>query len=81
MNWEEFVQVVSELIKDKDIRRQIYDRMLETCEINDSDILLGMDIDPVFDDIAQDYVDLEEEEFEEDEDYEIDEDYEYDDES
>lgn len=81
MNWEEFVQVVSELVKDKDIRRQVYDRVLESCELVESDVLLAMDIDSVFDEVANDYIDFEEEVFEEDEDYETDEEYDYDDEA
>lgn len=81
MNWEEFVQVVSELVKDKDIRRQIYDRMLESCELVENDVFLAMEIDSVFDDVAESYVERDEEEYEEDDDYEQDEDYDYDDET
>ena len=58
MNWEEVVQVISELVKDGDIRRQIYDRMLETCDFDEGEIYAAQDIDRVFDEVSQEYVDF-----------------------
>jgi len=75
MNWEEVVQVISELVKDGDIRRQIYDRMFETCDFDKDEIYAAQDIDRVFDDLSKEYVDFEDDDiFEEDEDYDRDED-------
>ena len=49
MNWEELIDVVSELVKDTDIRKQIYTRMIDNHthyneDLEENEIMDGSEI-------------------------------------
>lgn len=56
MNWEEFIDVISTLIKDHSIREQIYDRMLDSCSYTDQEIREALGVDKVFDQVAKQFI-------------------------
>ncbi len=71
MNWEEVVQIISDSVKEHEVRRLIYRRMLESLADDDRDIKQALDIDTIFDEEASEYIDEEDDLFE-DEDYDYD---------
>ena len=70
MDWEEIVNTICDLVKDIELRRQIYDRLLENTHIDEEDVRMALDIDRVFDEVAKNYI--EDEEIIEDDDYNYD---------
>jgi len=70
MDWEEIVNTICDLVKDIELRRQIYDRLLENTHIDEKDVRMALDIDRVFDEVAKNYI--EDEEIIEDDDYNYD---------
>jgi transposase-like protein len=66
MNWEELIDVVSELVKDADIRKQIYTRMIDMHTHYSEDLKDNMGIDPAWDDAIKNYIDTDQEETDED---------------
>jgi hypothetical protein len=71
MNWEEVVQIISDSVKEQEVRRSIYRRLLESLADDERDLKQALDIDTVFDEEASEYIDEEEDLFE-DEDYDYD---------
>ena len=71
MDWEEVVQIISDSVKEHEVRRAIYKRMLETLADDERDIKKALEIDSVFDEEAAEYIDFEEDLFK-DEDYDYD---------
>lgn len=72
MDINNIVTIISELVKDENMRKDIYTKILEESDEYDlEDVELG--IDDVFDEVYEEMAEEEEEdEFEEDEDYEDD---------
>lgn len=64
MDWEEIVQIISDSVKEHEVRRAIYKRMLETLADDERDIKKALEIDTIFDEEAADYIDFEEDLFE-----------------
>lgn len=56
MNWEEFIDVISSLIKDTSVREHIYDRMMDSCIYTDQEIEQVLGIDKIFDQVAKRYI-------------------------
>lgn len=73
MDWEEVVQIISDSVKEHDVRRLIYRRLLESLADDERNVKLALDIDTIFDEEAENYIDID---F--DEDLFKDEDYDYD---
>ena len=76
MNWEELIDVVSELVKDADIRKQIYTRMIDNHTHYNEDLEENKGVDPAWDDVVKNYIDEKEDDTDEDDynyDYEEDE--------
>lgn len=71
MNWEEVVQIISDSVKEHEVRRLIYRRMLESLADDDRDIKQALDIDTIFDEEASEYIEENDDLFE-DEDYDYD---------
>ena len=71
MDWEEVVQIISDSVKEHEVRRAIYKRMLESLADDERDIKKALEIDSVFDEEAAEYIDFEEDLFK-DEDYDYD---------
>lgn len=71
MDWEEVVQIISDSVKEHEVRRAIYKRMLESLSYDERDIKKALEIDTVFDEEAADYIDFEDDLYE-DEDYDYD---------
>lgn len=71
MDWEEVVQIISDSVKEHDVRRLIYRRLLESLADEERNIKLALDIDTIFDEEASNYIDEEDDLFE-DEDYDYD---------
>ena len=70
MDWEEIVNTICDLVKDIELRRQIYDRLLENTHIDEEDVRMALDIDRVFDEVVKNYI--EDQEIIEDDDYNYD---------
>ena len=73
MDWEEVVQIISDSVKEHEVRRLIYRRMLESLADDDRAIKLALEIDTIFDEEAENYIDFDEDLFK-DEDYDYDQD-------
>ena len=82
MDWQNLIDALQDNIKDPEIRKNIYRRMLEVAYLSvpgELDEVLGED--SAFDEVAEEYIEKnEDEEFEEDDDYESENRYDYDDE-
>ena len=78
MDWNNIITVISELVKDDTIRFQIYKRLLDASDYVDKDIIEEdcIGYDSAYDEVWEQYSDLDEDEelFEEDDDYERDDD-------
>ena len=59
MDWEEVVQIISDSVKEHEVRRAIYKRMLESLADDERSIKKAFEIDNVFDEEAEEYIDLE----------------------
>lgn len=60
MDWEEIVNTICDLVKDVELRRQIYDRLLENTHVDEEDVRMALDIDWVFDEVVKNYIEDEE---------------------
>jgi len=60
MDWEEIVNTICDLVKDIELRRQIYDRLLENTHVDEEDVRMALDIDRVFDEVVKNYIEDEE---------------------
>lgn len=60
MEWEEVVQIICDSVREQDTRRLVYTRLLESLYVSAEDIEPAMGIDSVFDDVAEEYLDEEE---------------------
>jgi len=60
MDWEEIVNTICDLVKDVELRRQIYDRLLENTHVDEEDVRMALDIDRVFDEVVKNYIEDEE---------------------
>lgn len=72
MDWEEIIQIISDSVKEHEVRRLIYRRMLESLADDDRSIRLALDIDNIFDEEAYNYIDEEDDDLFKDEDYDYD---------
>jgi hypothetical protein len=70
MDWEQIVDIISSTVQNTDIRRILYDRMLESLSYSEEDLRQALDIDLIFDEVAANYI--------EDEGVEDEDDYNYD---
>lgn len=59
MDWEEVVQIISDSVKEHDVRRSIYKRLLESLADDERGIKKALEIDNVFDEEADAYIDTE----------------------
>lgn len=59
MEWEEVVQIICDSVREQDTRRLIYKRLLESLYVGD-DIDPAIGIDSVFDEVASEYAEEEE---------------------
>jgi hypothetical protein len=77
MDWEQLINVISELVKDVSIRSQIYKRLLDASDYSERENIQEdcLGYDDAFDDVWNEYYAENEEEDEEQED----DDYEYED--
>lgn len=60
MEWEEVVQIICDSVREQDTRRLVYTRLLESLYVDSEDIESAIGIDSVFDDVAREYLDEEE---------------------
>lgn len=60
MDWEQIVDIISSTVQNTDIRRVLYDRMLESLSYDEEDIRQALDIDLIFDEVAANYIEDEE---------------------
>jgi len=72
MNWEELIDVISELVKDAEIRKQIYTRMIDMHTHYNEDLKDNMGVDSAWDEAIKNYVDIDEEEETDEDDYNYD---------
>ena len=72
MNWEEVVQIISDSVKEQEVRRSIYRRLLESLADDERDLKQALDIDTIFDEEASEYIDFIDEDIFEDEAYDYD---------
>jgi len=72
MNWEELIDIIFELVKDAEIRKQIYTRMIDMHTHYSEDLEYNMGVDPAWDEAIKNYIDIDEEEDEEQDDYNYD---------
>ena len=56
MDWEQIVDIVSSTVQNTDIRRILYDRMLESLSYSEEDLRQALDIDLIFDEVAANYI-------------------------
>ena len=69
MDWEQIVDIISSTVQNTDIRRILYDRMLESLSYSEEDLRQALDIDLIFDEVAANYI---EEGVEDEDDYNYD---------
>lgn len=60
MEWEEVVQIICDSVREQETRRLVYTRLLESLYVDSEDIEPAIGIDSVFDDVAREYLDEEE---------------------
>ena len=56
MEWEEVVQIICDSVREQDTRRLVNTRLLESLYVDSEDIESAIGIDSVFDDVAESYL-------------------------